>query len=344
MFLIVIGHFTWQTNWTFNKATFLPLESSVHSLWIGGKLGVNLFVLISGYFLYTSKFKIKSFLRVWLTAYFYAFLVFLFAWRIGIISSVPKALIKTLFLSSSGKLNWFVTAYLLMYLLSPYINMGLRNINEMQYRRLLFILVLFFSIFRTIFHNGSVGTSGNDAVWLLIVYCCGAYIRRFEKSTISKFRTKWVCVLLIVSLVASIVSVFGMDYLAFVLNIKSSNFYGWFIDGFSPLQLCSAILIFILFLRIKPFHNHFINLIASTTFGIYLIHANILLVDWLWNDVVNGVRFENEPFVLVYGILAAIAIFIVCSIIDLIVKKVFYKPQKLIISVVSKFRIWNFFE
>lgn len=344
MFLIVIGHFAWQTNWNFSSSTFLPLESSIHSLWIGGKLGVNLFVLISGYFLYTSRFKIKSFLKVWLTAYFYALLVFIFAWRAGIISDIPKAVIKTLFLSSSGKLNWFVTAYLLMYLLSPYVNVGLKNINEIQHRKLLFILILFFSVFRTIFHNGSVGTSGNDAIWLLIVYCCGAYIRRFEKTTISKFKTKWIYILLIFFLTISIFSVFGIDYIISLFNIKGSNLYGWFIDGFSPLQLCSAVLIFILFLRIKPFYNHFINVIASTTFSIYLIHANLLLVSWLWNDVVRGNRFENSPFVLIYGVLISIVIFVICSIIDLIVKKAFKKPRNLIISGISKFKIWSFFE
>lgn len=62
MFLIVLGHFAWQTNWSVNNDTSLIRLGAIHCLWIGGKLGVNLFILISGYFLINSKFKLKSFL------------------------------------------------------------------------------------------------------------------------------------------------------------------------------------------------------------------------------------------------------------------------------------------
>ncbi len=41
------------------------------------KVGVNLFILISGYFLINSKFKLKSFFNVWLTAYVYGWAIFI---------------------------------------------------------------------------------------------------------------------------------------------------------------------------------------------------------------------------------------------------------------------------
>ena len=41
-------------------------------LYIGGKLGVVIFVLISGYFLVDSKFKIKKLLKLFLEVLFYS--------------------------------------------------------------------------------------------------------------------------------------------------------------------------------------------------------------------------------------------------------------------------------
>lgn len=69
LFLIIVGHFSWHTNWSLN-GTSIFLESTIHSLWIGGKLGVDIFVLISGYFLVKSHYKLSSFVRIWLQALF----------------------------------------------------------------------------------------------------------------------------------------------------------------------------------------------------------------------------------------------------------------------------------
>ena len=344
MFLIVIGHFGFITNWSVSHSSNLVLMSSIHSLWIGGKLGVDLFVLISGYFLIFSKFKKTSFFNVWYTSYFYAILILIFAIVMRIDPINIKNIVKTIFLSTSGYLNWFVTAYLVMYLLSPFINKLLLSLSKVQFKLLLMILVIYFSVFRTVFHNPSLGTTGNDAVWLIVVYCCGAYIRRF-KSDLLKYTTKCICIILIVSLFLSVSSVFLIDQIQYYLSLFSNhNSYGMFVDGFSPLQLVSAVCIFLLFMRMKPFHSNIVNTISSTTFAVYLIHANTLIGGWIYNDVVKGYQFENTPFVLLYGILTSVMIFVVCSVIDLFFKFIFGKANRKIVNIIAGLRIWYFLD
>ncbi|AKP03259.1 acyltransferase [Companilactobacillus pabuli] len=347
MFLIILGHFAVSTSWNFSDKSNLILISFIHSFWIGGKLGVNLFVLISGYFLISSKFRRKSFFNVWYTSYFYMVLVLIFAIFMNIGSITYKDIIKTIFLSSSGYLSWFVTAYLLMYLLSPFVNKLLLNLNKKEFRRLLAILILFFSIFNTLFHNPSLSGSnnGDDVVWLLVVYCCGAYIGKYRNDFL-KITNKTICLSLITSLAISMASVFMLDYLKQNVSLlaNKNNVYDFFIKGFSPLQLFSSICVFILFIKMPYFYSKKINLVSSTAFATYLLHANLLISGWIYNDIVRGYRFENSPIVLIYGVISSIGIFAVCFLISMILRGIFGKLNKKIINRISNLKIWNWFD
>ena len=49
MFLIVAGHVTWQTKFSYSELDLIH-RTSIQSLWMGGELGVWGFTLISAYF------------------------------------------------------------------------------------------------------------------------------------------------------------------------------------------------------------------------------------------------------------------------------------------------------
>lgn len=65
-------------------------------------------------------------------------------------------------------------------------------------------------------------------------------------------------------------------------------------------------------------YNKYINTIAATTFAIYLIHDNSLINDWLWNKIICGSNFYHSDFLVVHMVASCIAIFIVCSMLDLL--------------------------
>lgn len=75
MFLIVLGHVTFQTKFVYPRQAVLH-NVSIQSLWIGGKLGVWEFTLISAYFLSRSRFKIESLKKVWGVTLFYSILFY----------------------------------------------------------------------------------------------------------------------------------------------------------------------------------------------------------------------------------------------------------------------------
>lgn len=66
--------------------------------------------------------------------------------------------------------------------------------------------------------------------------------------------------------------------------------------GNSIVGLLAAIGIFTVFKNLKCKYNRWINILASTTFTVYLIHNNPIISDWVWNTVVYADRYLESPF------------------------------------------------
>lgn len=87
--------------------------------------------------------------------------------------------------------------------------------------------------------------------------------------------------------------------------------------GNSIVGLLAAIGIFTVFKNLKCKYNRWINILASTTFAVYLIHNNPIISDWLWNTVVYADRYLESPFFLLHMLGVTTLIFGVCSILEL---------------------------
>ena len=88
---------------------------------------VNSFILITGYFQYDKKFKLKKFMQIFTLAYFYKIIIYI----IGI--CLKFATIN--YIDIFNTLNpfyipyWYIACYLILYLLSPFLNTLIKN-NE----------------------------------------------------------------------------------------------------------------------------------------------------------------------------------------------------------------------
>ena len=65
-------------------------------------------------------------------------------------------------------------------------------------------------------------------------------------------------------------------------------------------------------------YNRWINILASTTFAVYLIHNNPIISDWLWNTVVCADKYLESSFFLLHMLGVTTLIFGVCAILELI--------------------------
>ena len=82
-----------------------------------------------------------------------------------------------------------------------------------------------------------------------------------------------------------------------------------------PVVICS-VSIFLLFLSLD-FNNNFINKVAKTTFGIYLIHDSIFARSFIWHGILKVDTFwYNKVLFPIYAIAIVVLVFCVCCIID----------------------------
>jgi len=97
-------------------------------------MAVNGFIFISGF--YGMKFKLKQVVSLVLQALFYAYLSLAALFFIAPDIINMNLIIKYIFPVSSS-LWWFITTYILLYFLSPFLNAGISSLSKKQFQILL---------------------------------------------------------------------------------------------------------------------------------------------------------------------------------------------------------------
>lgn len=320
MLLIVMHHYVAHGGFDFVRSSQFSIIY-LHCLLMGGEIGVNLFVLISGYFLCKIKQNLFKVLKLELQVLFYSVaigLIFLiFAPAIS-----PRDVLK-IFLPFMSETYWFYNVYFLLYLSVPFLNIVIGTIDKRTYRILLLFLSILWSVIPTI--SSSWGKDYFSMLgWFILLYFIGAYVRLY-KSDFSKTPVFYI-------LVGSIFYI--LNYA--IVFLKDLSIANWlfrnsitFYAGNNKIFIyLSACFIFLAFSKWNLQHNRFINIVASSTFGIYLIHDNPAMRTWLWKTVFHNQLMQNSNWLVPHSIFAILCVYIGCSLIDLvrgyIEKKVFF--------------------
>ena len=139
-------------------------------------VGVNCFVLISGYY------GIRA---SWRGISGYVFWCLFASMTIFAIRCVDAGIWADGFFDSlrvfSATDLWFVPAYLALYLLSPMLNRGLVSLDS---RNLLFFVaaLLFLNVYLGWFCGGKINPSGYNVMQMLLLYVVGYVLRRFQST------------------------------------------------------------------------------------------------------------------------------------------------------------------
>lgn len=89
----------------------------------------------------------------------------------------------------------------------------------------------------------------------------------------------------------------------------TKNDYGLF-------QLLLGIGLFILFLKAKIVYRPWINTVASTTFGIYLLHDNRLFLHHMWDNILATYQYYDLILFPLYATLIVALIFVIGMTVD----------------------------
>ncbi|MBQ8885916.1 MAG: acyltransferase family protein [Clostridia bacterium] len=278
-----------------------------------GKTGINCFVLITGYFMCKSNITLKKFLKLLLEIEFYK-IVFYFIFLItGYEPFSLKGLVKA-FLPIYNVGTGFTSCYLLFFLFIPFLNILIQNMNKQQHLLLIALCSFVYIIIGTV---PKFSVTMNYVSWFIVLYFIASFVRIYP---IALFSNRKIWGILAVSVfIVSALSVVCCAWLGTKLNQDGFAFY-FVADSNKILAVATAFCAFMFFKNVH-FECKFINKVASAAFGVLLIHANSdTMRRWLWGDLLNNVgQFTSKLGKLaIHAIGSVLAIYIVCTVIDLI--------------------------
>lgn len=297
MFFIVTTHFIGHALFPgkdiiFGSQSAMNLAKFLNGFFV---VGVNCFILISGYF--GVKFKLRGLLKIYLTCFFYGLLGYLCHLLIDGQHIGRTILDWSLFSLSKGQW-WFVKGYIILFFCAPFLNIPINAMNKRQY---IYVLILF-SIINLYF--GFIGgqeiynNNGFSAAQFVYLYIIGGYIRRFVSAEWTmRNRSTTILVYVICAVVVAVLAVF--------LSINKMNFYN------DPLVVIEAIALFLFFLSFR-FQSKVVNWLSTGVLAAYLLQDHAYLgyhfiypktVTLFNNILMNSTYAISHPVLCEFGLL-----------------------------------------
>ncbi|MBU3878704.1 acyltransferase [Faecalicatena sp. AGMB00832] len=321
--IITLSHLAWNTTVLLNEG----INNIIGDCFvIGGRIGVNIFILITGYFLCLQQRRFKSILKLWLQIFFYSIILYI----ISILlfhDSINITEFITYLLPVIFKKWWYASAIIGLYLIIPILNLLILQMSKNTHRLVLVVSTFMQVIIPTITNQE---TFYSDLCWFVYIYFIAAYIRKYFEREIEKWKSKKQIIIFLA------IFTWILIFLSIIIMGKLGNYWGifkraqyYFASNTSFFALLDGILWFIAALTIKDISNNFVNTIAKHTFAVYLIQShpffNKHIYDY-FNSIVFSATFWLQGFA--YIVFLFICAFIMDSIKEPTVEKMINKMEK----------------
>ena len=287
--------------------------------------GTNLFILISSYFLCKSTIQVKHLLSLVCQVLFYSVTLYWITYALGLHKATFRGVVESFFPVTLSR-YWFITCYIGLYLLSPFLNKLFAALTSHGHKCLLIVLLLFFSIIpNLVFFSPWLNWGGScGIVWFVVLYFIGAYIRYYadiEQLKENKSRLlMWGAIICFLPLLSKVI--IAKLTLALLGHVEGSSV---FFSNNSILIVPMSIFFFLLFLTIDIKNKWIISCVeflAGGVFSVYLITEDAFIRSILWDGIALDINPQNVLFP-VFFIVGVIIIFLSCIFLDLIRRGVF---------------------
>lgn len=328
MVMIMFHHFAYHGNfeWNYNEITIPHLWYNF--ILMGGKVGVNIFVLISGFFLIENTerlFQPKKLLKFWGQVVFYSITTYFLSIVLQINNFDIKQIIKICFpITYPGW--WFASTYFMLYLIHPFLNKLLHDLNKNVYQYLILLLVLCWSIIPTL---TTQLFESNSLLWFITLYAIAGYAKIYGFN--ENLKSKHYFFLFLIVLACS----YFVSVLFLVLGTKRNELSVHAIDFFGMERfpiLLMALFLFMTFAKLKIKYNKWINVIASATFGVYLIHDSSYIRYYIWWNIFKINQYQESLFLIPYSILVVFIVYVLCTGIEMVRKVLLEKPYIIFVN------------
>lgn len=315
MLMIVAWHYTQYGGFLDNTQPFTV--NFVFSYFVRSftSVAVNCFVMISGYFLILADFKFRKISKIWIQILFYSITICTILLITGLAPFSIKSTIKSAF-PVLFQQYWFMTDYIILYILCPFLNVGIKSLDENQLKKLTIILFCIFILWSGTYKGQLLQiNSGFSLTQFVFMYIIGAYIRLYWNKVINKNLYILGYILCGVITLFMTIIMFRLGKRNIVSQLVSYDFVIVTIES-----LC-------LFMYIKQINikSKFINKISTLVIGVYLITEHPMLRMIIYRDILHTEKLYQSGYYIVYFIFSIIGIFVICIAIEFIRQIIFNK-------------------
>lgn len=331
MGMVIALHYLYQSD------SLIVLKEPLSAVKITGSLleafsivSVNVWVLISGFYLSRSGFRLNRILQLLLEVYFYTLMVSLVMQLVGIYAvkaddSIFRS-VQYLFPISSEH-YWFATAYMMLYVLSPVLNCGIEKLTKVQLQATIFGLLLFTCLVKSFVPvNFVTDDRGYGVRWFLTLYLIGGYLRKYEVKFLSGKKRS------LLLYVFSCLLSFCLLLVFYEWNWRADRF-NYYFEALTHYNFILTLLGALgLFSFMRGVRLNEKGLVARASirlspylFGVYLLQQHLEIKDrWIyWLEGILGKRPEQVlPFLGTF-VLAIFLVFICGIAVDWVRKEIF---------------------
>jgi surface polysaccharide O-acyltransferase-like enzyme len=255
-----------------------------------GNTGVSCFILIAGYF--GVKFKMYRFVQLCLLTTFYILIVYFF--NKGFVCNLKFV---KLFLVVPMYGNWFISCYLILMLMSKYINQVCDSLSQKDFIGMLLISFVLFNLLPTIFSTGNktvITGGGKCLLYFIYIYMIGRYIRLYGPDHVSPKKSVLGIALMVLIMFVLELSVSMYTHRQFHVLSRDCSFF----------ILIEAVLFFYLFKSFRV-QSKCINYLASSVLAVFLLDG---IRFWL-NRYVQLSSYANDNMFIVMLLLLVFGTF-----------------------------------
>lgn len=315
MLMIVVGHL--YKFWNESPEFASNSDDDIFYPWFITNQGVDIFILISGYFGIHA--TLKKYINLWFTLLFYAIIsavICVCVLHLPIIKIIMWP-IREMFVVTSSL--WFISTYFALMVFSPFINQLFNLPKESQLKYLILFLIVDV-IFQT-FSPGFYGltTWGGALFHFVTLYILGRVVALWHIGVGWKIS-------LCIYLLMSIAGYFMWD--DFLYSGKDT----------SPWILIPSVCLLWIFMAIPSFYSKVVNYVAKSSLGVYCFHSrSAILVSAIISPLLQDIFIDfGNVFTFMAVVMLAILIYLLTIPIDFVRQKLSLVIEPYLATVVLK--------
>lgn len=270
------------------------------------------------------KFKLSRLISLWLEVLLYSVVSYLLVVAINQDVAINlKDFVKSC-LPVLSKRYWFFSSYVMLYLMTPFLNLFIKKANSTFLLLSVIVLMACFSLPTIVPKVKWMISSGNIGIFVTL-YLTGALFKRITLSRQSKRYLLIATLFLFIVLITSEI----------VIKIFYAKYFTYFVWPMNrPTVVFIACLFFCTVKGIKFRLPKWAIICTQSTFGIYLIHIGALQ-DIIFSSVFSISPFFDKCYFLFVLILYALLVYVLCVCIERIRFNLLERHYQSVISKVS---------